>query len=163
MTKTLSEQAMEMYQRQAYNTLKLFKKTKKKSWAALGINPKMEALIMKGGDTIYGNDPRVTIVNEPITVEGTISGRLPKEKKTKPLTYPQQRFVAADISVVKYAPREIHALKGTSSHGTISIVNQVVYQEKFRADPRFSLFQIMERVKRYKAIFAGPPYQPIFA
>lgn len=55
MTKTISEQAMEMYQRKAYKTLKLFKKAKKKSWSVLGINPEMEALIMKGGDTIYGN------------------------------------------------------------------------------------------------------------
>lgn len=152
MTETLKTMAMEMYQRKAYNTLKLFKARKKKSWAVLGINPKMKALIMKGAETILTDD---------ITVKGTITGRLPKE--SKPVTYATQRFVGADLSVLQYTPRDIHQLKGQSSHGSIAIVNQVVHQEKFRADVRFPLFQIMQSVKRYKAIFAGTPYKEIFA
>ncbi len=136
MTETLSTQAMQLYQRQAYESLKLLKKQKKKSWAALGINAEMEARIMAF-----------------TKVKGTVSGRLPPKRNLK-----------LDLNnTINYVPREIHALKGTSSHGTIAIVNQVVFQEKFRTDPRFSLFQIMERVKRYKAIFAGAPFKPIFA
>lgn len=159
MTATLKTMAMQLYQRQAFKSLKLFKKHKKKSWAALGINPKMEALIMKGGDTIYGTNP-TTIITDDINVEGTLTGRLPPEKPA--VTFATRRFDAADVSVLRYTPREIHRIKGQSSHGTIAVMAQVVHQEKFRADVRFPLFQIMERVKRYKAIFAGPPYQPIF-
>lgn len=127
MTKTLSDLAMEMYQRQAYKTLKLFKKAKKKSWAALGINAEMEARIMKGGDAIYGAE------------------RLP-----------------ANLSNIRYMPREIHILKAQTSHNVIAHVASIREQEKFRADPRFPLFQIVQSVKRYKEIFAGRPYLPIF-
>ncbi len=156
MTETLYDQAMTMYQRQEYAKLRAFKTAKKKSWTALGINAEMEDRIMA-----------------PINVRGTVTGRLPvgrgvaktENQRRMDQFYAQgrDRFTAADIGVLDYTPREIHALKGQSSHGTISIVNQVVAQEKLRSDPRFPMFQIVERVKRYKAIFSGKPYQPIFA
>ncbi len=158
MTKTMSDVAMEMYQRKAYDTLKLFKKTKKKSWAALGINPKMEALIMKGGDALYGRNAGGVVLDDlpsitPINVKGTVTGRLPP-KRSLELDY---------TGILKYVPREIHAIKGISSHGTISIVNQVVHQEKFREDPRFPLMQMMQRTKRLREIIAGPAGLPIFS
>lgn len=62
-----------------------------------------------------------------------------------------------------YQPREIHAVMGTTSHPTIAQIALIQRHEEFRRDPRFPLFQIMQRIKRYKEIFAGKPYLPIFA
>ena len=169
MTKTLYDQAMELYQRQAYDALKTFKKAKKKSWSTLGINAEMEARI-----------------NAPIKIEGTVTGRLsrsePAMQELKPANTRgtaksenqaklmrwreagRRRFMAVDLgSSIDYTPREIHAVKGQSSHGTIAIMAEVVTQEKLRADPRFPIYQMVERKKRYDAIFRGKPYLPIFS
>jgi hypothetical protein len=148
MTETLYDQAMMMYQRQDYAKLRAFKKAKKKSWAALGINAEMEA-------RIYA----------PIKVKGTVTGRLshsePEMQEIKPK--PERSLELDYTGILGYVPREIHALKGTTSHPTIALMAAVREQEKFRADPRFPLMQAVQRQKRYQAIFNGPPYQPIFS
>lgn len=167
---TLADQARVLYSNGLFDELRAFKKDKKKSWSALGINAEMEARIMapppmdmRGTAKTENQMKMMKAAITPINNGGTVTGRFPKEEKPKPLTYAQKRFVAADISVLRYVPREIHAVKGISSHGTIAIMNQVATQEKFRADPRFPLFQAVQQQKRYHAIFRGTPYQPIFA
>jgi len=140
MTTTLSDQAVTMYQRQEYAKLQAFKKAKKKSWSALGINAEMEARIMA-----------------PINVKGTVTGRLPPKSK------PERSLEIDYTGILRYVPREIHAVMGTVSHAVMAQISAIREQEKFRADPRFPLMQAIERQKRYHAIFRGKPYQPMFA
>ena len=73
------------------------------------------------------------------------------------------RLDDVDLTLIKYVPREIHAVKGTSSHSTMAHMASVIEQEKFRSDPRFPLFQLTQRRKRLRAIINGAPYGPIFA
>lgn len=68
-----------------------------------------------------------------------------------------------NLSILKYTSRVIHQIKGESSHNAIAQMSAIQEQEKLRADPRFPLFQAMQRHKRYKAIFDGAPYQPMFS
>lgn len=81
----------------------------------------------------------------------------------KRMVYETQRFVQTDINVIKYTFRQIHSIKGTTSHPVIAQIAMIQRHEKFRVDPRFPLFQMMQQTKRYKAIFAGQPYLPIFS
>lgn len=67
------------------------------------------------------------------------------------------------VTMLKYRPRQIHQIMGEVSHHILAHISEIREQEKFRADLRFPLFQIMQRRKRYAAIFKGPPYLPIFA
>ena len=67
-----------------------------------------------------------------------------------------------NLSTIKYTPRVVHNIMGEVSHPIIAQMAQIQEQEKFRADPRVPLFQMMERKKRYQKIFNGPGYGPIF-
>jgi hypothetical protein len=67
-----------------------------------------------------------------------------------------------NFGLIEYVPRLIHNLMGETSHPVIAQIAQIREQEKLRADPRFPLFQMMERNKRYQKIFNGPGYGPIF-
>lgn len=151
MTKTLSEQAMEMYQRKQYDKLRAFKKAKKRSWFALGINTEMQSRIKK--------------------IKGTVSGRLPAQVNSNfppstgrnPMLPSQSWRLDKDMPrVLKYVSRQIHQIMGEVSHPILAHISEIREQEKFRGDPRFPLFQIVQRIKRYKEIFAGRPYLPIF-
>lgn len=162
MTETLYDQAMTMYQRQDYVKLLAFKKLKKKSWAALGINAEMEARIMNNAATIAN----------PFKVEGTVTGRLPAQVNENfpsptgrsPMLPPKFWRLDRDMpKLLKYKPRDIHVVMAETSHGTLAQIFQIAIQEKFRADPRFPLYQMVQRAKRYKEIFTGRPYLPIFA
>lgn len=92
-------------------------------------------------------------MTEPMTtVESTVTGRL------KPLSLDN-----VNLKVLNYTPREIHAIKGHSSHPTMALISSIKEQEKFRADPRFPIMQMNRRQQRYAAIFSGPAGQPIFS
>jgi hypothetical protein len=162
-TLTLAEQAQQMFERGQYAELRAFKKAKKKSWAALGLNNEMESRVM----------------DAPINVEGTVTGRLsPSEPEMqeivskggrgsakRPGALSKRRLLRlanANLKVLRYRPREIHAIMGQASHTLMAHIASIKEQEKFRADPRFPIFQMTQRAKRYRAIFAGPAGKPIF-
>lgn len=83
-------------------------------------------------------------------------------KNTAKKTIGQRRFDLFNLRTLIYTPRVIHQIMGESSHNTMAHHSAIVEQEKFRADPRFSLFEAMKRNKRYQDIFNGIPYRPIF-
>lgn len=67
------------------------------------------------------------------------------------------------LTIIKYKFRQIHVIKGTTSHPVIAQIAMIQRHEKFRADPRFPIFQMKQSIKRYKDIFTQPPYRPIFS
>ena len=81
------------------------------------------------------------------------------KKPTRPRIHP----AISNLRIISYMPRLLHLLMGTTSHGTMAHMASIIEQEKLRADPRFPLMQMVQRNKRYKAIFDGTPYQDIFA
>ncbi len=133
---TLVDQALAMYSKGEYTKLRAFKKTKKKSWMLLGINAEMEARVME---------------------EPTLSPAQTQAIKTAKL-----KFDRANLKVIKYVPREIHAIKGESSFATMAQMSAIREQEKFRADPRFPIFQMRQRYARLQEIFKGPAGKPLF-
>lgn len=117
------------------------------------------------------------IINDPFEVEGTVTGRLTtgggrgSAKNIDPTIQMeiQKRqkgraaFAATNLQIIKYVPREIHAIKGQSSREVLALMAMIREQEKFRSDPRFPIFQMQQRNARYKAIFQGIPFRPMFS
>lgn len=169
MTETLYDQAMAMYQRKEYDELKAFKKCKKKSWNTLGINPEMLNLVMglAPNQIISENDrPLAPIVSEAAALTNRSSSAKSNQRPVQKKAMSKRRLLRlanTDLRLLRYTPQQIHAIKGETSHGTIAQISAIREQEKFRADPRFPLMRAMKRIKRYKEIFAGLPYKPIFS
>lgn len=138
---SIVDQARAMYVAGDYLELRAFKKAKKKSWSVLGFNRATEDRIL-----------RVSNHKDYIT-----------ETQSKVRARQRGRALFAEFPFIDYVPRMIHAIKGTTSHSVIGLMAQIKEQEKFRADPRFPIYQMVERGKRYAAIFKGIPYKPIFS
>lgn len=159
---TLAEKALVMYQQHEYDKLKTFKKDRKKSWTALGIDAEMLAHILDchtsnaemPAHTVVenkpcGNEAEVVLVDEVVKSKAMSKRRL-------------LRLINVNLKVLKYRSRSIHGIMGETSHNTLALLSEILEQEKFRKDPRFPLFQVMQRYKRFQAIFKRPPYGPIF-
>lgn len=138
---SIVDQARAMYVAGDYAKLCAFKKAKKKSWSVLGFDQAAEDRILK---TIHSVDNLESI-------------------QSKVRARQHGRALFAKFSFIDYVPRMIHAIKGTTSHPVIGRMAEIREQEKFRADPRFPIYQMVERGKRYAAIFKGIPYKPIFS
>ena len=150
---TLVDQALAMYSAGEYEKLRAFKKAKKKSWSTLGFNAEMENRVMGLAPNHLNLES-----SPPAPVDERILARDRAMSKRR-----LQKFAEANLRLLKYRPREIHAIMGNASHSVIAHIASIKEQEKLRTDPRFPLYQAMQRHKRYKAVFAGKPYGPIFS
>lgn len=92
-----------------------------------------------------------------------VNQEFPSPTGRSPILPPKNWRLDKDMPrLLVYVARSIHQIKGEVSHQILALISEIREQEKFRADPRFPLFQTMKRIKRYKEIFAGPRYLPIF-
>ena len=188
MTITLANLARAMYMAGEYEKLRAFKKTKKKSWPVLGFNFK-EVNLIKGlapnnlnlhipfqvEGTVTGRSPSVPETQElpakeVLDTEGAtdkiVVSKGGRGSAKKPVALSKRRLLRlanANLRVLRYRGREMHALMGQTSHPVIAQMASIREQEKFRADPRFPLFQVMQRHRRYTAIFKGPTGRAIFS
>lgn len=93
-----------------------------------------------------------------------VNQEFPSPTGRSPILPPKYWRLDKDMPrLLVYVARTIHQIKGQVSYHILAHISEIREQEKFRADPRFPLFQIVQRHKRYAAIFKGPPYLPIFA